>query len=123
MKIRLPLIAVIALALGFIAAPALAQTGADISINSAPYIAAKAIYYDANHDGADQPEELLGAYDVYNPQLLLHFRWTSVVGATYYRVSLIQYLPHSVGPDGPARRSRSHTTRRMTPTGHGSSCT
>lgn len=103
MKVRLPLIAVIALVLGAVAAPVLAQAGAGITVTSSPMVVGKAIYADANHDGVQQPGELLGTYDVYNPQLYLNFYWTPIAGAAYYRVSLIQYQVPNVGPNGPSQ--------------------
>src|SRR5262245_43626241 len=93
MKRSMIITAVCALLLGMIAVPALAQTSEGAGIDSTVMIPHKAISYDANGDGVSQPEELIGEYDVYNATLLLNFHWASVPGATYYRVSLIQYTP------------------------------
>lgn len=101
MKKQTLIIAVITLLLGLFAVPALAQT--DVGIGTPPFITGKPIYYDANADGVSQPGELIGVYDVYNPQLPFHFYWYGRFGAQYYRVSLIQYLPPGKGPDGPSQ--------------------
>jgi hypothetical protein len=96
MKKQLLISAVCGLLLGLIAVPALAQSG-EVGIDTAPYLTNKAIYFDANLDGTDQPEELIGNYDVYNVLLPFNFHWSTVAGAEYYRVSLIQYVPPGKG--------------------------
>lgn len=90
------------LLLGLIAVPALAQTSSGVGIDTAPYMTNKALYYDANLDGVSQPGELIGNYDVYDVQLPFNFHWATVPGATYYRVSLIQYTPPGKGGSDPS---------------------
>jgi hypothetical protein len=101
--------AVCALLLGMVTVPALAQTSEGAGIDSPVMIPHKAISYDANGDGVSQPEELIGEYDVYNATLPLNFHWASVTGATYYRVSLIQYtLPGKAAPSPSREVKLSH---------------
>src|SRR5512147_191240 len=94
--------AVCGLLLGLIAVPALARTD-EVGIDSPPIFAAKALYHDANLDGVNQPEELVGSYDVYDVQRHFSFHWSTVPGATFYRVSLIQYPPPGKGGADPGR--------------------
>lgn len=97
MKKQLLISAVVGLVLGLVAIPALAQSGPDVGIDSTVMIPHKAIYFDANNDGTNQPEEMVGEYDVYNAAMLLNFHWLAVPDATYYRISLRQYAPPGKG--------------------------
>jgi hypothetical protein len=103
MKKSVILTALIAMGLGFAAVPALAAPPLVIEIGSNPLAVGKAIYYDANHDGTETQDELIGSYDVYNMETGVLFRWTPMSDATSYRVSMVQYLMPGKGPAGPSQ--------------------
>lgn len=103
MKKQVLITALGALLLGLVTVPALAMAAAGAGIDTAPVYTNKALYFDANHDDASQPGELVGSYDVYDIQQPFNFHWAAVPGAAYYRVSLIQYALPGKGEPSPSQ--------------------
>jgi hypothetical protein len=69
---------------------------ATVAIQTAPIHTNAAIYIDADADGINDPEELVGMFDVYDGNRTIDFSWTPYAFASgvngSYRVSLIQNM-------------------------------